>query len=527
MALLHQLQQYRSEIESRVNPIQKINVVVNEDWSIRLLRNDGTEKVYTPTPFFKEFYLSRKYVNLVMGPYSSGKTVGLMMIKFLNAINMPPCKDGVRRSRTIITRTTYSKLWSSIINTFLDWFGDFADPAPGDLKTFIQKPYPIFKARFYDQKGPIEWEVYFMAFEKEKDVDKLGSCEFTDGLVNELRDYPKSLFDAIQGRIGRYPMVDDVGTDDYPRALDCDTNPPPNTHWIKKQFEDEKPDSFGFYKQQPGVIKDANNKWIENPLRDNPYNSKDYYLHLIAGKTIEFINVYARGEYGLAFEGKPVFPEYNDDIHSVDTIDYTPGSPLYLGWDFGLTPCLVIVQFVNGQLRVIQEFITESFGIENLIFDCVKPYWSQMNLKDYRIAFSDADPAGNARSAKNIDEPTLIQTICDNFTYTEAALSNKEEPRLEAVRGFLNRMSGGKPSFLISKKGCPILREGMNGKYYLGERTIPGKGEKMTTSTPVKTHPHSEPQDCLQYIAMRINNFGLYNDKPSAEEVDILRAARN
>ncbi len=515
MTTLGQVRALRAKIEASRPNHKKIHVTVSERGDITLIKNDNTSMIYTPTPFAKRFSVEKKRVNLVMGPYSSGKSIALIMEKFREAMNMPPCLDGIRRSRTIISRTTYSELWSSTINSFMDWFGDFGDLPSGAVKSLVQKPFPIFKIRFNDPRGTIEWEVYFMAFEKESHVKKLGSVEFTNGFVNELRDFPKSLFDAIQGRIGRYPKVQDLGTDEYPSSLDCDTNPPTETHWIKSCFEDDLPESFAFFKQNPGVIKDDAGRWIENPLRDNPYNSKGYYLHLIAGKTLEFINVFARGHYGLAFDGKPVFEEYNDDFHAVDDIEYVYGAPLYLGWDFGLTPCLVVCQYVQGQLRCIKEFVTESFGIENLIEQLVKPYWQTNGLYNYQVASSDADPAGKARSARNIDEPCLIEIITQSFIDTREAVSNVEEMRLESVRNFLNKMTIGQPAFLISKRGCPILREGFNGKYYLKMVSIPGKGEKMHTKSPEKTHPHSEPQDCVQYIALRLCANGPYDNKPS------------
>lgn len=509
-SLLQQIRDLQAKANARSSVNRKVHIKLNDDQSITFYRNDGIVKTYRPTDFFKSWHHNKKHINLVMGPYSSGKSVGIIMEKLVNAINMPPCQDGIRRSRTLMTRTTYPKLVSSVIKTFLSWFSEFGEPPPGKIKTFTEKP-PKYLARFNDAYGTIEWEVNFMAFEREDDVDKLGSIEFTDGFVNELRDFPKMLFDTIQGRIGRFPMVDDIGTNDYPHSLDCDTNAPTYTHWIKNTFEDELPSIFSFYRQAPGVIKDESGKWIENPYKENPYNSKDYYINFIAGKTNEFINVYARGEYGLAFEGNPVYPEYNDDFHSVDSIDYVKGAPLWLGFDFGLTPCLLVGQLIDGRLDIIKEFVTENFGIENLIEEKVKVWF---NDKKWSVvdSISVADPAGNQRSTYNINLPTLIKVISETFTYTKAAKTNKEDTRLEAVRRLLNRNVKGKPCLRISRKECPILREGFNGKYYLGEVSIPGKGEKMFTNKPVKTHPHSEPQDCLQYIALEVVGTGIFNE---------------
>ena len=74
-----------------------------------------------------------------------------------------------------------------------------------------------------------------------------------------------------------------------------------------------------------------------------------------------------------------------------------------------------------------------------------------------------------------------------------------------AVRDFLNILVDGKPGFVISRKGCPKLRQGFNGKYaYKRLKVI---GEERYQDVPDKNHPHSDIHDCLQYIAMHFKIF--------------------
>jgi len=264
--------------------------------------------------------------------------------------------------------------------------------------------------------------------------------------------------------------------------------------------------------------KDSITGWRVNPDADNiRYNAAGYYETLPIGKTREFVRVFCEGDYGSAVDGKKVFEEYNDDIHSCESLDYIEGEPLYIAWDFGLTPCLVVSQFVSGQLRVIKEFITQNMGIENLIEELVKPYWAANRMDRFNIAYSDADPAGGARSAKNIFEPTLIEVISKKFRPTSSALTNEVDMRLEAVRHYMNKMASGKPSFIISRSGCPILRKGFNGHYVLKSVRVAGKGEMMYDKVPSKTHPISEPQDCLQYIAVRLHKSSQNDINKTAE----------
>src|SRR4051812_16968206 len=64
-------------------------------------------------------------------------------------------------------------------------------------------------------------------------------------------------------------------------------------------------------------------------------------------------------EYNLAwesYEGLPVYSDFNRNVHgSKETIQPVPGLPLIRGWDWGLTPCVVVGQYVEGQLRLIKE----------------------------------------------------------------------------------------------------------------------------------------------------------------------------
>ena len=445
----------------------------------------------------------------MMGPYSSGKSLMCLFDLLMDAMDMPECMDGIRRSRTCIMRTTYNELQTTTIKSFLDWFGNFGYPPPDRSKTFIKMPYPTYHVRFNDGHGIVDWEVMFLAFDREEHVKKLGSLEVTNVYCNELRDFAFAIYQAATGRMGRYPKTIDLGDGvPYYKSLKSDTNPPDQDHWLYKLFEVEKPPGYTMFHQPPAVLPDDDSEigWKINPNADNlKHNTAGYYLTLVTGKTREFIRVFAEGKYGSAADGKKVFEEYNDDIHAYENVEWLDGQPLYLGWDFGLTPCLLISQFYNGQLRVLKEFVTESMGIENLIEDRVRPYWSQHNLDRFSIGSSDADPAGAARSAKNVREPNLIEIISDKFKRTQPALTNDTETRLEAVRHYLSRMSGGQPALIISKSGCPVLRKGFNGHYVLRKRRMAGKGEDMYDKKPDKSHPISEPQDCLQYIALRLS----------------------
>jgi len=505
---------------SQSENVQHIHRIGEFGYMIPGGRPDDSDVIYNPEPTLIKFHQTKAEVKFIMGPYGSGKSVGCISELILGAMSMPKSANGVRYCRDGIFRNTYGELESTTIKTFLAWFGQLGIPAAGKLKRFTDNLYPCFHVRFNDGLGWIEWEVMFLAFDRPQHIKKLGSLEVTRIYLNELKEFPKCIFDGATGRIGRYPDQQIISGQFYQKEVIGDLNPCDTDNWYYKMAEIEKPFGYHFFRQPSWVIDapDSEIGYRLNPESENQKGQQEgYWRTLVIGKTKEYIRVYAKGDYGTLAEGKKVYEEYNDDFHSTENIDYVEKEPLYLAWDFGLTPCLLIAQMINGQLRVIKEFITENMGIENLLEERVKPYWAQHRMDRFTIAYSDGDPAGGARSARNIFEPTLIEVISRTFKPTTAALTNDIDMRLESVRHYLNRMVQGKPALLISRSGCPVLRKGFNGHYCLKSVKMLGKGEDMYQKVPEKLHPISEPQDCLQYIAVRLHKSGQNDIKETAD----------
>jgi len=86
------------------------------------------------------------------------------------------------------------------------------------------------------------------------------------------------------------------------------------------------------------VVK-VNGKWVLNPAAENlavlQRQAPGYYDKRMQGKSDDWIKVNLGNQYGFVMDGKPVHPEYNDSVHSVDDVDWRPESPIVLGFDFG------------------------------------------------------------------------------------------------------------------------------------------------------------------------------------------------
>ncbi|KKM24250.1 hypothetical protein LCGC14_1606920, partial [marine sediment metagenome] len=82
---------------------------------------------------------------------------------------------------------------------------------------------------------------------------------------------------------------------------------------------------------------EANRGQVEGiPAGENVQNlGEHYYPRMCIGKDAEWIKVYAEGKYGFVQDGKPVFSQYNDNIHCVE-FKADPTLPIYIGLDAGL-----------------------------------------------------------------------------------------------------------------------------------------------------------------------------------------------
>lgn len=467
-------------------------------------------KIYIPSETGKLFADDKHFVELVMGPYGSGKSTMCVHKIVKSACNMPRWSNNRRKARWAIVRNTSGELQSTTLQTWLQWFGDLGDISKR------QKPILTYEHRFNDGNGIIELELLFLALDRPEDVRKIKSLELTGCYVNELSEVPQAVLSHMKGRVGRYPGPA-FCKEPYNSYIICDTNPPDEDSYIYKDFEEKNLESYILFKQPPGLIKD-DGVWIRNNKADNIDNlPQDYYQKLAEGQSEEFVKVFCLGKYGTVGTGKIVYPEYNDDLHSMDDIPAIQGDPIHLFWDFGLTPaCLVLQISPHGQLRALKEYCTQDMGIKTFAESIVIPSLAR-DFPYNKIGFSDGDPAGTHRS-EIMEEMSCIGVLCDLGIETEAAKTNQIEPRLNAVKFFLNRMIDGKPGFILSRKGCPTLRKGFIKNYFYKRVAI--ANEERYRNEPEKNMA-SHIHDPLQYGALRFAPVLINQEKPKPKIVDI------
>jgi hypothetical protein len=469
-------------------------------------------RLYYPTPTATAFHSDDSFVKLVIGCYGSGKSTLCINDLRKRAEQMPVWSNGRRRSRGLIIRNTSGELHTTTLQTWLQWFGEL-----GDVK-YRQKPLLTYEHTWNDGHGIVELELIFLALDRPDDVRKLKSMEATFAYLNELSELPQNVLAHIKGRVnGRYPSKS-FCAEPYWSGIIADTNPCDTDHWIYKDFEVNKIDSYKVFHQPPGLLKDKDGKWIQNPNCDNAANlSSDYYVRLAEQQSQGFIKVYCLGEYGIVESGKRVYPEYNDDIHSADKVHAIQGEPIHLGWDFGLTPACAVIQIsARGQLRILKEYTVEHMGIRNFAKSIVLPSLA-IDFPYNKIGESWADPSGMAGD-DIMEELSCIGELNSLGIKTQPANTNDVDVRVGSVRYFLNVMIDGQPALILDRANCPILRKGFINGYHFKRMNI--AGEDRYQDKPNK-NLYSHPHDGLQYIAMRFAADQIVQHKAPVEKVDM------
>ena len=425
-----------------------------------------------PGPVAKAFMLDDNFVRGIMGCFGSGKSTACVMEIIRKARDQRIGPDGKRRSRWAVIRNTYPELHTTTIKTWHTWL-------PPSMGRWVGSGPPTH----HIQEGEIDLEVIFVSLDRPDDIAKLLGMELTGAWVDEAREVPKAVIDGLTGRVGRYPSTA-MGGSNWSGII-MSTNPPDNDHWWYKLAEEVKPDGWSFFRQPSGMSPDAENRQNLPP---------DYYERQIAGKDPDWVEVYVHGNYGFVRDGKPVYPEYRDHIHCAE-FDLLPGSPIYIGIDFGLTPAATFAQkTAMGQWRIHSELVTEDMGavrFAEMLRACMIERYPQ-----HQFANITGDPAGDIRA--QTDETTPFQILRANGVPATPAPTNDFIKRREGVAVPLTRMIDGAPGMIIHPQ-CKMLRKAMAGGY--NYKRLQVTGEERYRDVPDK-NMYSHVAESLQYLTI-------------------------
>ena len=440
---------------------------------------------YKNIPTVRDFSRSDQFIRGLMGPFGSAKSSGCVVDIIRRAHAQEPGADGIRRTRWAVIRNTYQQLRDTTIKTFHEW-------VPPALFGQWNKSEHTYYIKGFEG---VEIEVMFRALDRPDQVGNLLSLELTGAWVNEAREVPWTIIQAIQGRVGRFPSKRGVGATWY--GILMDTNPPDEDSWWYEFFEERNPDNAELFKQPGGRDEGAENI---------PNLPTGYYTNMVQSMDAPSVKVYVDGQYGFVQDGKPVYPEYNDMVHC-QPCEALWGTELHRGWDFGLTPACVISQVTpSGKWLILDELIggldDNGIGID-AFGDRVLEFCSTKYAKYKWI--DTGDPAGHQRS--QTDEKTCFEILRGKGVTIEAGQQG-ETIRLESVRKPLLTMIKGEPRLIVSPR-CKKLRKGFAGRYKYKRVLV---SEERYRDTPDK-NDYSHAHDALQYTATKLFSKEVINRK--------------
>jgi hypothetical protein len=466
----------------------------------------------------------------VVGPVGSGKSTGMVGEILAIALQQPPAKDGYRYTRHAVVRNTSPELKTTTIKT---WEAILKPELTG-IDVRYSSPIRWLWILPPSADGPgIHCEVLFVALDKPKDVRKLLSLELTTAWFNEACEVPKSIIDAMTGRVGRYPSLENTTGDIQLAYIIADTNPPDDEeNWFEATrvgdgngadndplrwrfyqqppavvevapkgdgFESIEPGALGFMFNRDQVIQAAGCYWAVNPGAENLANLRGrglvYYAQLLKNKRKDWIQRYAQGKCVYVQDGKPVMPEFNREI-MVRKLELLPNVPVVAGIDIGggtLMPAAVFGQrHPRGNWLIHRELACEDFGVDRFADLFVQFYREQFGPLPLEVAW--CDPASVARD--EIYELVVVEHLRSKHIPAQPAPTNDPGARRASLAAPMGRLLDGKPGIMIDP-ACKMVIDGLAGKWRMRKLQIPGTeryGEKP------EKNKWSHPCEALEYL---------------------------
>jgi hypothetical protein len=424
-------------------------------------------------PIVSRFVQSNARHRYIVGPFGSGKTVGsLVDIPRRAAMQRPSTENGKRKSRWAVVRNTVPELRETTMKSWFDWFPS------GGLGHYMSttKTYHI-------KNGDIEAEVIFCALDDDGDVKKLLGMELTGANLAEFREIPRAIVEALDGRIGRYPRMNEGGPTWV--GMWGDSNAPEEgSYWYAKMeglnpddLKKKQPTDWEIFRQPGAMIEHSEGEgekrrkyYTLNPDAENLCNLPvGYYENLIKDKSEDFIRVNVLAQYGRSKGGLPVHPEFDRRIHIANQA-LIPSRELILlvCADFGLTPALALKQQdAFGRVLTLDDITCFDMGLERAIETKLLPllnkkYKGGAKNGEYEVIVT-GDPSGDTRAQGNeVSCVDIFRGYKKHLGKVKMASTNAAAARRGGTDHFLvNKLT---PTYLVDP-GCDSTIAAMSGGF--------------------------------------------------------------
>lgn len=464
--------------------------------------NNPTQELknYNPLPTLELFHQSSAQIRCIVGPVGSGKT---------SAAAMECCyylpfylfkKYGIKHTRGVVVRNTYSELMDTTMHTVFEWF-------PWGKNNENKKTFHM------NYENGIGIEVLYRSCDNPDDIKKFKSLEVTWYWIDESIEVADEIKRMLKNRIGRYPSQNDAiemykrNSGPIPKEWFIDgretvpisrygietTNPPDVEHPTYSEFRwvtpipgplPEKPpleNHVGFWQPpyenvvnlRPGYYDD-----LKNDYRDNQ----------------DWAEMYVLGHPGVIVRGKLVYANFRRDIHVAKEPLIWNGGVLFRGWDnSGNTPAALVTYVPTvGRWHILREFTTDRDGI----VDFTRHVVESCNMQFPRAKYVDwGDPAGANKFSKKEGGFTSNAQLMFETAKVEVLSSDQNfTARVQAIDQQLGQIDG-----VLIDPSCTRL---ING--FLGGYCYPLMGSTGEYNNKPEKNRFSHVHDAGQYIAVKL-----------------------
>lgn len=458
-----------------------------------------TDIFYDAPPTVSRFMASTAFFRLLAGPVGGGKTTGVLFEMLRRSIEQAPGKDGVRRTRWAIVRSTLAQLKMTILLDIIRWFRPIM-------------MYKVSESLVTLSFNDVVSEWYMLPLEDEDDQKRLLSMQLTGAFISEAIEIDPDLISALAGRCGRFPS--EVPPTWF--GIIADTNMPVLGSPWHLLMDEKTPPDWKVFIQPGGMEPNAENlaylpQTPETMLLpvDDPRRlaqGRKYYSNRVNDPNQAWVQRYIHAQYGEDPSGTAVFKAtFRRNWHVSQTqLEPVHNMPLLIGQDGGRAPCSLICQMnARGQLLVLAEVTAEDISLEPHIVTSLKPALFNDRFIGRMVA-AVVDPSMGSKN--NHYEETSIDLMFRLGIPAFKAPTNDIDARLRAVDELLigTRMgpTGPEPAILIDGPNCPMLVRAMNGAYKYA-KTKAGHPKPLPDKD---ARPFADLADCLQYVCLVVNS---------------------
>jgi len=454
------------------------------------------QRIYTPAgDTIQRFHESNAFLRFLVGPVGGSKTSAALMEIMRRAVRQAPSPaDGKRRTRWLITAGSYSKLKTTVVETWRFWTGGGGQLTLGDS--------PMRSVLTFDE---VEVEVWFLPSSDADSMARLLSLELTGCVHCELTTTPETFFRMSTARVGRFPAISEGGPTWH--GVICEGHAPEPSTYMSDLVYGAPSEGREVFLQPPALLRDSSGRFVENPLAENLANlPKNYYFQIARNNSPDFVKRFVENAQVWIAEGVAVYAGVFSDTQHVLPEEYEPSSsyPVTISCDPDLHGSAVLLQMVpGGRVIAFDELRANEVGLTALGQALVRRM--RERYPECYVGPCWSDPAGAYR---NND----LETACDlleaatPWKWRPAPLpKNETSVRIEVVRHALKTLGDqGKPLLQISPR-CAGLRRALGGGYRFRESKSAGS---IIVSDLVVKDENATLAESLQYglIGMQMHH---------------------